>query len=66
MPAVPADIMPIKLPLSIANGTKDFHITPLLMEQVKDIFANKDNCELEDQAVAWFTKWFGKVGGPKL
>lgn len=46
MLAVPADIMPVKLPLSIANGTKDFHITPLLMEQVKDIFTKRDNCEL--------------------
>lgn len=46
MLTVPADIEMVKLPLSIANGTKDFQLTPPLMEQVKEIFARKDNCEL--------------------
>jgi len=46
MLSVPADIERVKLPLSIANGTKDFQLTPPLMEQTKEIFSKKDNCEL--------------------
>lgn len=47
---IPRDVLALKRPLSIANGTKDIQLTPPLLEDVKRIFEQKGHgkpeCEL--------------------
>ena len=44
---VPDEVEPVQKPLSIANGTLDFQLTVPGMEQVKAIFAGKEQGKFE-------------------